>query len=50
MWNQTIQPNGDQRGMDSNGNYWNYNAGTGNYINYGTGEMCFGRGAGRFCN
>lgn len=40
MWRQTIQPNGNQSGLDSNGNYWNYNAGTKTYMNYGTGKYC----------
>lgn len=50
MWNSTVDSNGNQRGFDSSGNSWNYDANSGNYINYGTGKMCFGKGASRFCN
>jgi hypothetical protein len=50
MWNQTIKPNGDMRGYDGGGNYWQYNSRSGNYYNYGTGEMCTGHGAARICN
>jgi hypothetical protein len=50
MWNQTIKPNGDQNGWDGGGNYWNYNSRSGNYYNYGTGEICTGHGAARICN
>lgn len=50
QWNTTIEPNGNQHGMDSHNNAWNYDANTGNYINYGTGKMCFGQGANRICN
>jgi hypothetical protein len=49
MWRSTIEKDGDQRGTDSNGNMWRYNPDTGRYINYGTGEMCFGRGTLRTC-
>ena len=49
MWNQTIQPNGDQRGVDSRGNSWQYNNSSGNYSN-GNGKMCTGKGAYRICN
>jgi hypothetical protein len=48
-WNSTIEPNGDQRGWDSRGNYWQYDNNTGNYFNYGTGQTCFGKGALRTC-
>ena len=50
MWRSTIDKDGQQRGTDSNGNMWRYNPDTGSYINYGTGEMCFGRGAIRTCS
>ncbi len=49
MWNQTIMPNGDQRGTDSRGNYWQYNNSTGNYWN-SDGTMCWGKGQFRQCN
>lgn len=49
-WNNKIESNGDQRGFDSNGNYWKYNNSTGNYTNFGTGQSCFGKGAFRTCN
>lgn len=45
-WNQTIKPNGDQNGFDSQGNYWNYNARSKSYYNYGTGKSCVNG----FCN
>ena len=48
-WSQTIEPDGDQRGFDSNHNYWTYDGQTGNYYNFGTGESCFGKGASRVC-
>src|SRR5262249_51610446 len=48
MWNQTIMPNGDQRGMDSRGNFWRYNNSTGTYWNT-DGTMCIGKGAARSC-
>ena len=49
MWNQTIEPDGDQRGSDSQGNYWTYDNQTGNYFNFGTGRTCTGKGALRSC-
>ena len=48
MWNNTIQRNGDQRGMDSHGNLWNYNAATGSYMN-SNGHGCIGQGYARSC-
>ena len=48
-WRTTIQPNGSQSGFDSQGNYWNYDANTGFYQNYGTGRTCIGTGAMRTC-
>lgn len=47
-WRQTIEPNGDQRGVDSRGNYWRYNDRTGYYWN-SDGTICTGRGAARTC-
>ena len=38
-WTTTIDPSGNMRGFDSNGNSWSYDRGTGTYINYGTGEI-----------
>jgi hypothetical protein len=49
MWNGTVQTNGDQRGIDGKGNTWNYNAGSGTYMN-SNGKMCVGQGAARVCN
>lgn len=49
-WSTTIDQNGNQRGWDANGNYWQYNNRSGAYFNYGTGKNCFGTGAGRVCN
>lgn len=49
MWNSRIKPNGNQSGTDAQGNYWDYNARSGTYHNYGTGRTCYGRGEGRTC-
>ena len=49
VWNTTIQPNGDMNGYDSQQNYWNYNAQTGNYWNT-NGTTCWGFGQFRQCN
>lgn len=38
QWNTTVNRNGNMNGFDSQGNYWNYNKGSGMYYNYGTGE------------
>lgn len=40
-WNQTIESDGDQRGYDSQGNYWKYDAQTKSYYNFGTGKSCW---------
>lgn len=48
-WNTTIENDGDMRGTDSGGNYWNYNRGSKTYMNYGTGKTCYGSGAYRTC-
>lgn len=48
-WRSTIQPNGDQRGTDSNGNTWRYNNSTGSYSNT-DGTFCTGKGYARVCN
>jgi len=48
QWNTTIQPNGNMRGSDSGGNFWNYNSTTGTYWN-SNGTMCTGKGALRTC-
>ena len=45
-WSNTIEPNGDQRGWDSRGNYWTYDRSSDTYTNYGTGRFC-SRG---YCN
>ena len=47
--NTTIKPDGKQRGTDAAGNPWTYNPATGSYMNYGTGQMCTGKGAARVC-
>jgi|FLYL01.1.fsa_nt_gi hypothetical protein len=49
-WTTTIEPDGDMRGNDSRGHYWRYNENTGSYFNFGTGETCIGKGAGRICS
>jgi hypothetical protein len=48
-WSTTIQPNGNMRGFDGGGNFWNYNDATGLYQNFGMGTTCVGKGAGRTC-
>lgn len=40
---QTMDPNRNQRGIDSRGNSWSYDRSSGKYINYGAGRMCTGR-------
>jgi hypothetical protein len=40
MWNQTVESDGDQHGYDGQGNYWNYDAQTKTYNNFGTGKYC----------
>ncbi len=50
IWSGTIDNKGNQHGMDVNGHYWTYDAASGNYINYGTGEICFGKGVNRVCS
>ena len=49
-WNTQIDQRGNQQGMDSSGNVWNYNAQTKTYMNFGTGKMCTGEGYARMCN
>ena len=39
MWNTTIEKDGDMKGFDSKGNYWNYDNKSGTYYNFGTGEI-----------
>jgi hypothetical protein len=48
-WNTNIQNNGNMNGVDSRGNYWNYNSNSGTYFN-SNGVTCFGKGAFRTCN
>ncbi|MGI2045926.1 hypothetical protein [Shewanella oncorhynchi] len=48
MWNSTIETDGDQKGFDSNGDYWSYDKGTGTYLNT-NGTICTGNGAARIC-
>ena len=43
QWTTTIEPDGDMHGYDAQGNYWTYDRGSGLYMNYGTGEIRFGR-------
>jgi hypothetical protein len=47
-WNQTIEPNGNQRGIDSQGNTWQYNQQSGSYWN-SNGHGCIGHGSARTC-
>ncbi|MDA8155225.1 MAG: hypothetical protein M0Z52_02050 [Actinomycetota bacterium] len=48
-WQTTIEPNGNQHGRDSKGNYWQYDESTGYYHNFGTGKTCTGQGYARRC-
>jgi hypothetical protein len=48
MWQSTIEPNGNQHGINSHGNLWNYNAGSGSYMN-SNGHGCIGSGYARSC-
>ena len=48
IWHNTIEPNGNQHGIDSHGNLWNYNAGSGSYMN-SNGHGCIGTGFARSC-
>lgn len=48
MWNTTIEQDGDMRGVDSKGNYWNYDSSTGNYMST-SGRICTGKGQSRIC-
>jgi hypothetical protein len=48
QWSQHVDPNGDQHGFDSKGNYWRYDSGSGNYWN-SDGTVCYGTGASRQC-
>lgn len=47
-WNTTVQPNGDMRGMDADGNTWRYNNSSGSYMN-SNGTICTGKGVFRNC-
>lgn len=47
-WSTYSTPN-YMNGLDKNNNYWTYDRNTGFYNNYGTGTMCFGKGALRQC-
>lgn len=49
QWRTTVQPNGDMRGVDKDGNYWRYSNSTKIYTNLGTGTTCMGQGALRTC-
>lgn len=48
VWSQRVEPNGNQSGMDSRGNVWNYNAQSGAYMN-SNGHGCMGQGYARTC-
>lgn len=49
IWRTTIEQDGSMRGTDSDFNTWRYNARTKTYMNFGTGQYCFGEGAFRTC-
>lgn len=48
FWSQRVEPNGNQSGVDSHGNVWNYNAQSGAYTN-SNGHGCIGEGYARTC-
>lgn len=48
-WNSTTDSSGNERGMDSKGNYYNYNHNTGSYYN-SNGTTCYGKGLARTCS
>ncbi len=48
-WSQEYKPDGRYSGYDIDGNFYQGNNKTGQHLNYGTGETCFGKGAGRVC-
>lgn len=48
VWTQTVQPEGNQTGINAQGNGWSYDNGSGFY--QGDGRVCFGFGAQRRCN
>lgn len=48
-WRSTTDSSGNQKGTDAKGNSWSYDNRTGNYMNYGTGKTCFGKGEARNC-
>lgn len=47
-WRTEIEPDGDMRGRDADGNSWRYNQSTGRYTN-SDGTTCAGKGASRRC-
>src|SRR3954471_11142595 len=47
-WRNTVDEDGNQRGVDSAGNRWRYNRATGTYRN-SDGTECSGRGTFRSC-
>jgi hypothetical protein len=48
-WSQQQNSNGTYSGRDGSGNLYSGDNNTGYYLNYGTGETCFGTGALRTC-
>ena len=48
VWRSHIDPNGNQHGMDSRGNSWQYDSNTGHYHS-SNGTACVGQGAMRRC-
>lgn len=48
-WRTTIQPNGNQRGTDADGNMWSYNPRSGAYMS-SDGTTCIGKGELRTCS
>jgi hypothetical protein len=48
-WETVFKQNGDQYGVDEQGNSWQYNKAAAYYLNFGTREVCVGAGASQTC-
>lgn len=49
VWTQTVQPDGNQNGINSRGSGWSYNNGSG-FSQGSDSRVCFGSGTQRRCN
>jgi hypothetical protein len=48
-WQTVYMPDGNQYGLDEDGNFWEFQKSTGVYMNYGTGITCVGYGNSKTC-